>query len=190
MGDAEGDEPGSPPARHSGCRRECVVAEEDPEELPVSIDLLRKPVDRDDLARILRRNLSRDSGRILVVGDNPDTSARLQRYLREAGLVVYTAEDGDSALAFLHRSEVDLVLLDLLVSGTDVFTALREIRSQPHDRTLPVVVLTATDLSGEVRDELSQWTNDIILKGPDVEARLRSVLDQYFGCGDQEAEGA
>ena len=190
MGDAEGDEPGSPPARHSGCRRECVVAKEDPEELPVSIDLLRKPVDRDDLARILRRNLSRDSGRILVVGDNPDTSARLQRYLREAGLVVYTAEDGDSALACLHRSEVDLVLLDFLVSGTDVFTALREIRSQPHDRTLPVVVLTATDLSGEVRDELSQWTNDIILKGPDVEARLRSVLDQYFGCGDQEAEGA
>ena len=47
----------------------------------------------DDLVRILRRNLSRDSGRILLMEDNSDTSARLQRYLCEASLIVYTAEE-------------------------------------------------------------------------------------------------
>ena len=166
-----------------------VVAEEESDQLPVSVDLLRKPVDRDELVRVLRRNLSHDSGRVLVIGDNPDTSLRLQRYLREAGLVVYTAEERGAALAFLRRAEVDLVLLDLQMPVGDGFDTLRELRSRPQGSTVPLVALAEEELSEEEQGALAQWTTDVIVKGPGAEDRLRGIMDQYFAHAHEEVDG-
>ena len=165
-----------------------VLEADNPEELPDSVDFLPKPFERDDLVRVLRENVSRESGRVLVVDQNVDTSVQLQRYLREAGLVVHAADNGESALAFLHRSQVDLVLLDLGVRIDDGSKTLQELRSRPYGLMVPVVVLTAAGFSEEERENLGQWVNDIIIRGPDVEDRLRGVLDEYFAPRAEAAE--
>jgi CheY-like chemotaxis protein len=157
-----------------------VVAEEGTGQFLGAVDLLSKPVDRDELIRLLRRNVSREAGRVLVVEDNPDARLILQRYLREAGLVVHTVENGEAALSFLSRGEVDLVLLDLLMPVMDGFTMLRRLRKAAHGRNVPVVVLTAKELTEEEGRILEKQASGVIMKGGEVQEQLREVLDQYF----------
>ncbi len=158
-----------------------IVAEEGTGPVVGAMDLLTKPVDRDELVRVLRRNLSTGAGRVLVVEDNPDTRLILLRYLREAGLTTHAVSDGKEALEYLDRMEVDLILLDLMMPEMDGFTMLTHLRRLPGKEGIPVVVLTAKDLTVEERAILTSHTAEVIPKGEDVEDRLRASLDQFFG---------
>jgi CheY-like chemotaxis protein len=153
------------------------------EELPESIEVLRKPVDREVLLKAVRRNLPGGARRVLLVEDNPDTRVRLHRYLREAGLAAWSVEDGESALAHVANSAVDLILLDLLLPGMDGLETLRRLRGLPAGKTVPVVILTAKDLSPAEKDVVTSAANGLIMKGPDVEEELTRLLDKYFGTG-------
>jgi CheY-like chemotaxis protein len=121
------------------------------------------------------------------VDDDPDTRLILQRYLREAGLETSAAHDGLSALKILARSHVDLVLLDLLMPGMDGFAVLERIRKTDHGRDVPVVVLTAAELTEEQEEGLAD-ASEVILKADDLETRLRAVLDRHFGVSRGEEE--
>jgi len=160
-----------------------IVAEEGTGSFLGAVDLLTKPVDRDELHRVLRRNISQEVGRVLIVDDNPDTRLILQRYLREAGLVTTTAESGPAAIEILQRSAFDLVILDLVMPGMDGFLTLRRVREERNGRTVPILILTAKDLTEEERRILSVETTGIVRKDLDVEAHLREVLDRTFGAG-------
>ena len=166
-----------------------VVAEEEAETLPVSVDVLRKPIGKDDLLRVLRRNLSPESGRVLVIEGHPDTSLRLQRYLREAGLLTYTAPDVASAAALLRRAMVDLILLDLLMPVSEAVEMFGELRSESGEQAVPVVVLTGRTLAAEETDALGAWSNEVIEKGPRTEKQLRESLDRHFRRAE-EVKGA
>jgi PAS domain S-box-containing protein len=153
------------------------------EDLPESIEVVRKPVDRDTLLKAVRRSLPGGARRVLLVEDNPDTRVRIHRYLRDAGLAAWSVEDGESALAYVSQSPVDLVLLDLLLPGMDGLETLRRLRRLPAGRTVPVVVLTAKDLSATEKDVLGAAADGVIMKGPDVEEELTQLLDNYFATG-------
>lgn len=146
------------------------------------VDVVSKPVDRDELIRTLRRHLAKSAGRVLIVDDNADTRAILQRYLRDAGLSVFTANHGEAAIEFLRRSRVDLILLDLLMPGIDGFATLERIRSGGTSRNTPVYVLTAKELTPEEKEKIAQSTEGVILKDGDVEKRLGEVFERYFGA--------
>ena len=150
-------------------------------DLPDSIEVVRKPVDREVLQKAVRRNLPGGARRVLLVEDNPDTRTRIHRYLRDAGLAAWSVEDGESALAHIAQTPVDLILLDLLLPGMDGFETLRRMRQLPAGRNTPVVILTAKDLAAAERDLLSVAADGIIMKGPDVEEELTQLLDKHFG---------
>jgi CheY-like chemotaxis protein len=79
--------------------------------------------------------------RVLVVDDEYDI-----RYLVQAALEhceVVTAADGPSALALLRHTDIDAVLLDVMMPGMDGFAVLRRIRGDEQYRELPVIMLTA-----------------------------------------------
>jgi PAS domain S-box-containing protein len=151
-----------------------------------AVDLLDKPVDREALIRVLGRTITREIGRVLVVDDNPDTRLILRRYLKEAGLEVHTVKGGEEALSFLQRRDVDLVLLDLMMPGLDGFTTLRRIRALPTGNALPVVVLTAKQLTVAERRRLHEQANRVIHKGGNAESRLRGVLEAHFDLEGKE----
>jgi len=164
-----------------------VAAEEVDLEDFGSVDVLSKPLDSSELIKALRRSVSLRSRHVLVVDDDPDTRLILQRYLREAGLETSAAHDGLSALKILARSHVDLVLLDLLMPGMDGFAVLERIRKTDHGKDVPVVVLTAAELTEE-QDEALADASEVILKADDLETRLRAVLDRHFGVSRGEEE--
>jgi two-component system response regulator ResD len=114
--------------------------------------------------------------RVLVVDDEPMVREVLERYLRNEGFDVSTAEDGPGALAAFASDEPDLVLLDLMLPQIDGYEVFRRMRATAET---PVIMLTAR---GEETDRvvgLELGADDYVTKpfSPrEVVARVRAVL--------------
>jgi GAF domain-containing protein/CheY-like chemotaxis protein len=126
-------------------------------------EYLVKPLDRDRLVEVIRRH--RPEHPILVVDDEPEQRALLRRILEREGYAVVEAENGVAALARLRERAVSLVLLDLMMPEMDGFELVEELRRQEVWRGLPIVVITARDLSPEDRARLSGSVQRVLAKG-------------------------
>ena len=122
----------------------------------------------------------RDSpGRILVVDDNADMRAYLERLLRDAGWDVETVGDGVAALASARHSPPALVLTDFMLPRMDGVELGRELRADPATRGVPIMMLTAKADSGTALRDLGKVSDDYLVKpfsGRELIDRIRSAL--------------
>ncbi len=82
---------------------------------------------------------------ILLVEDEKDISDAISETLREAGLTVLTAENGQQGLALALQEKPDLILLDLMMPVMDGHATLKKLREDSWGKTAKVIVLTAMD---------------------------------------------
>jgi adenylate cyclase len=129
-------------------------------------DFVTKPVDRQRLTAILREHCADPSNAsILVVEDDLATREALCRTLASMGYAAYQAINGRSGLDWLAiHPAPSLILLDLMMPEMDGFEFLRELRKQPEFVDVPVIVVTAKELSAEDVRILSGQTEKIIAK--------------------------
>ena len=129
-------------------------------------DFVTKPVDRRRLTAILRDHCADPSGAsILVVEDDLPTREALCRSLASMGYVAHEAVNGRSGLDWLAKhSAPSLILLDLMMPEMDGFEFLRELRKLPGFVDVPVIVVTAKELTAEDVRILSGQTERIITK--------------------------
>jgi signal transduction histidine kinase/DNA-binding response OmpR family regulator len=139
-------------------------------------DYLLKPVDYDRLLTLLQpyRTSSSTSSSVLVVEDNADNRQMISRQLSKAGWCVLEAENGRQALEVMQSEQPEVILLDLMMPEMDGFEFIRELRQHPQWRSLPIIVLTAKDLTLEERQWLNGQTQRIYQKG----AGNRQLLDE------------
>jgi signal transduction histidine kinase/CheY-like chemotaxis protein len=142
-------------------------------------DFATKPVDRQRLARLLRKyTCSNPPCSVLLVEDDLPTRAMTRNILEKEGWAVTEAENGLVALESMERDRPSLILLDLMMPEMDGFEFADRVRQRPEWRQIPIVVLTAKDISGEERLRLSGQVETIIRKsGNSREAVLRRVRD-------------
>jgi CheY-like chemotaxis protein len=127
-------------------------------------DFMTKPIDPARLATILKRYSGGGAGqRVLVVDDDDGQRRRLRELLERHGLGVDEASDGQTALARLDEQWPGLILLDLLMPGMDGFAFLGEL--QRRRRSVPVVVLTAKDLTSADYQRLGGPIEKVFRKG-------------------------
>ena len=126
-------------------------------------DYLTKPIDRERLVAVLARH--RPQRPILVVDDDPALRELLRRTLEREGYPVLEAADGRSALACIEERLPGLILLDLMMPHMNGFELLTELRARPEWRGIPVVVVTAKDLTPEERQRLNGHVERILAKG-------------------------
>jgi two-component system, NtrC family, sensor kinase len=126
-------------------------------------DYLTKPIDRERLVAVLARH--RPQRPILVVDDDPVLRELLRRSLEREGYDVLEADDGRAALARLTERLPGLILLDLMMPLMNGFDLLTELRARPDWRGIPVVVVTAKDLTPEERQRLNGHVEKILAKG-------------------------
>ena len=145
-------------------------------------DLIPKPVDWDRLKEVMDR--FRGEGGILVVDDDADARARLHHVLERNGFRVTEAENGAAALEQVRREIPELILLDLTMPVMDGFAFLREVRNLPGCADVPVVVLTARDLSSHDRERLS-GADRVLAKGQtslkDIAGQVRALAHSAGG---------
>ena len=139
-------------------------------------EYLMKPIDRERLAVVLRRYSQLRHTSILVVEDDLNTRDLLRSILTKNGWNVQTAENGRIALEKVSGTLPGLILLDLMMPEIDGFTFLEEFRKLPLAGKVPVIVLTAKDLTGEDRRRLNGRVESIMRKGEGTEAVLKKVL--------------
>lgn len=129
-------------------------------------DFVTKPVDPDRLAAVLKRYCGGSAARrVLIVDDDSDLRQRLRSLLEEAGLEVDEAGDGRVALSRLDQQWPELILLDLLMPGMDGFAFLAELQRRGEGRLVPVIVLTAKELTAAERQRLGGPIGKILRKG-------------------------
>jgi two-component system OmpR family response regulator/two-component system response regulator QseB len=120
--------------------------------------------------------------RILLVEDDPQLGDGLTIGLRQAGFAVDWVKDGNSADHALQSETFDLVVLDLglpRLSGMEVLSRARRRR-----QTLPVLILTARDATGDKVSGLDAGADDYLVKPVDLDelaARIRALTRRSAG---------
>jgi len=166
-----------------------IIAHESRGSLLGALDLIQKPVDRDKLYAVLRRNLGSPHSRVLIVEDSSDSRRLLSEMLEGIVAEVRTATNGKEALALLREFEPDLVITDLLMPVMDGMTFLEVFRGTPRFAHVPVIVVSAKDISIDERERLNRHTAAVLRKGNALEADLRRMLgsilkhDELTGSG-------
>ena len=118
---------------------------------------------------------------VLVVDDEPIVRDVVVRYLERDGYRTLTASDGDSAKALIEEREPSLVVLDVMLPGTDGLSLCRWIRGRSG---LPVILLTARGEEADRIVGLELGADDYVTKpfSPrELAARVRSVLRRSNG---------
>ena len=146
-------------------------------------EYLVKPVDRQKLIDVLRA-LCGSAGRPLLMVDDDDLGRRQMRAaLEQQGWTVTEASDGRDALTRLNEARPDVIILDLMMPEMDGFEFLEEMRRNVEWRDIPVVVVTAKDLTDADRRRLNGGVERIIQKTDrdDMLREVRSVLAKCVG---------
>ncbi len=134
--------------------------------------------------------------RILVAEDDQKTAAYLRKGLSESGFVVEVVENGRDALHLALTGVYDLVVLDVMLPGTDGWAILSELRA--GNRHTPVLFLTARDAVQDRVKGLELGADDYLVKPfafSELLARVRSVLrrgatrpSEILGVADLEVD--
>ena len=138
-------------------------------------EFLAKPIDRNRLTTILRKygkGSGSVPGRALLVEDDAATREMMVRILRNEGWAVAEAENGLVALARVAEQRPDLILLDLMMPQMDGFAFVEEFRQVEAYRSIPIIVLTAKELTADDHRRLNGHVKSIVQKG----ARSREEL--------------
>jgi CheY-like chemotaxis protein len=126
-------------------------------------EYLTKPIDRGRLTAVLskyRRDLP-----ILVVDDDASIRQLLRRILEGEGYTVVEAENGGAALARMSERSPGAILLDLMMPEMDGFAFVGALQAREAWREIPIVIITAKDLSADERRRLNGSVDRILQKG-------------------------
>jgi CheY-like chemotaxis protein len=144
-------------------------------------EYLTKPIERERLAAVLRKYGSHGgaAGHVLVVEDDAGVRAVLRRALEGEGWSVSEAEHGRAALARMAQRVPNLVLLDLMMPEMNGFEFLEALRERAAWRGVPVVVITAKDLTDEERRRLNGDVERVVVKRGRGLEELATVVREH-----------
>lgn len=127
------------------------------------------------------------TARILVVDDIPANVKLLEARLLAEYFDVLTAENGYDALSLCERTQVDLILLDIMMPGIDGFEVCERLKANPRTAHIPVVMVTALDqpsdrvrgLKAGADDFLTKPVNDLqLMSRVKSLVRLKTLTDE------------
>jgi signal transduction histidine kinase/DNA-binding response OmpR family regulator len=128
-------------------------------------EYMTKPVDRQNLLRVIKRYTHAESaGLALVVDDNPVDRALIRRLLEKEGWRVTEAENGQLALEAVEKELPSIIMLDLMMPVMDGFEFVHALRQTESGQSVPIVVLTAMELDSEELDSLMVNVKSIVQK--------------------------
>lgn len=143
-------------------------------------DFLTKPIERDRLVAVVRKYRAKQRpGHVLVVDDDEGIRAMLRSMLNKEGWEVTEAENGRVALSRLSEEPVDLVLLDLMMPEMDGFEFVDRVAHNAAWAAIPIVVLTAMDLTNEDCQRLDGGVQKILRKGSHTLEELEREIRDF-----------
>ena len=108
-----------------------------------------------------------ESGRILIIEDEPDLRFILTKQLKDSvgsNYEVRSVEDGIKGLAEVRSDPPDLILLDVMMPGMDGYEVCRQLKASPLTSRIPIIFLTAKSTPGDRLEGLNLYADDYITK--------------------------
>jgi CheY-like chemotaxis protein len=128
------------------------------------------------LEQVRRRDPVLEGKKVLIVDDDMRNIFALASALERYTIDVTFAENGQAGIDVLtSRTDIDVVLMDIMLPEMDGFETIRRIRAMPRPKALPIIALTAKAMSGDREKCLDAGASDYISKPVDV-GRLLSRL--------------
>ena len=157
-------------------------------------DYMVKPVNRARLSTLLRSLSGRASGRLLVVDDDEGSRALVRQAVEREGWSVAEAANGVQALDAMAAARPDAIVLDLMMPEMDGFEFLQKLRERQEWRDIPVVVVSAMDLTAADRARLNGHVEAVVRKsGQDREhlmGEVRQMLEAAVRTRSSAADEA
>lgn len=125
------------------------------------------------------KNVGQSAQRVVIIEDNVDSARLLTRLLEEAGQYeVHVATDGLQGLDMVKEVQPDLIITDLMMPRLDGFGVIDAIKQDEDFHNIPVIVLTAKELSAGERSRLDGQIDTLLYKGSFLnEDLLRTIVD-------------
>jgi signal transduction histidine kinase/DNA-binding response OmpR family regulator len=153
-------------------------------------DYLVKPIDREQLSATLRSITGATGRRVMLIDDDEMLRRGIANSLEKKGWEVSEAGDGRAGLARMNEMRPDVIVLDLMMPEMDGFMFLDEKRRHPGWREIPVVIITAKDLTDEDRRRLNGGVERILQKdAPTRDEMLQEVSATLLECVARERPG-
>ncbi|MCD6578809.1 response regulator, partial [bacterium] len=108
-----------------------------------------------DESKNIEKKKIKENSRILIVEDNEEAIIQIKMILENEGYLVDVANSGRAALDYVKHTIPDGIILDLMMPEIDGFEVLKNIRSTSRTADIPVLILTAKDLTAEDFKKLS-----------------------------------
>jgi CheY-like chemotaxis protein len=144
-------------------------------------DYMTKPIDREQLASVLQKyRCGHPPCQVLVVEDDETTRGMMRSMLERDGWCVTEAANGEEGLERVSEAPPHVILLDLMMPEMDGFEFIARLRRLESSRNIPVVVITAKELTAEDRGRLTGSVEKILSKGQftmeDLLLQVRSLV--------------
>ena len=144
-------------------------------------EYLTKPVQKSRVLEAVSRCVARKSDDILVVEDDPMAADIVMRTVQSDGRTCRHARNGREALSMVHESRPALIILDLMMPEMDGFTFLDALRVEgPEFADIPVVVLTAKDITVSEQEQLAGRVMETLRKGAGQRENLLEVIHRQL----------
>lgn len=142
-------------------------------------DYLLKPVRGNELVTVVQRWVP-PSATVLLIDDEGDARQVIRDVLAGTQYQMIEATDGRAGLELLQTQPVDLVLLDLMMPELDGFAVLEHIRDNPRTHDVPVIAVTAKDLTAEEQQWLMERSLYCVQKSQLDTAGLILMIEQLL----------
>ena len=155
---------------------------------------LTKPIDRERLRGAVRRlRTPARPARVLLVDDDELARRRIRHWLEAEHWSVDEAAGGQAALARIAAAQPDVILLDLMMPEMDGFELVAALQADALGRDIPVIVITALDLSVSDRARLNSGIESVLLKDDfkpeELVRRIRRLVQARERAKDRKNSG-
>jgi signal transduction histidine kinase/DNA-binding response OmpR family regulator len=147
------------------------------------VDYIKKPIRLEEVLKRIYINLKMydQIKNIFVVEDDRVLLNLYCSYLHRYKYNCFAFDSGSKAIQKIEQGiEPDLIILDLVMPRIDGFGFLKLLRDKCKKTDIPVIIVTAKELTSQELDKLKNMTLAIYAKGTDVETRFIAFLDNYF----------
>ena len=140
-----------------------------------------KPVEKQNDLFIALEQLDDRVKRIAIVEDNPHAARLIRRILQSQGdYFIEEASNGRDALKMIRQTPPQLVILDLMMPEVDGFQVVAEMKKDPALREIPIIVITAKELSPIEKQQLNGKIKKLLPKGNFMDADLMKDIEQVL----------
>jgi signal transduction histidine kinase/CheY-like chemotaxis protein/HAMP domain-containing protein len=144
-----------------------------------AVGYITKPIDHDRLVMLMKRfAVPARPTRVLIVEDDAVQRERVRQWLEPQHWTIADAENGKAALALLQQAPPDVILLDLMMPELDGFQLVSMLQQNEQWRKIPVIVITARDLSPADRARLNAGIKTVLVKEAFDPAQLIEKIHQ------------